>query len=154
MSSHSLTYYAERALAAISLSPLEIILAILGIFSWAVFYRYFWIIYRSPFKNLPGPKSNSWLFGSFAEIIKAGPGQQHKIWMKEYGRTLFYKGILGAPRVWTADPLALKYILTHANDFPKDENTRESLAEILGKGLLFAEGADHTRQKKIMNPWV
>lgn len=150
MSSHTSIF--SRILSAIMLSPLEIGIALLGFAGWMAFYRFFWLWYRAPFKNLPGPKSNSWLFGSFKEIMVAGPGEVHAVWMQQYGHTIAYKGILGAPRIWTADPLALKTVLTRAYDFPKDDQTRDSLADVLGKGLLFAEGADHARQKRIMNP--
>lgn len=63
-----------------------------------------------------------------------------------------YTGFLFEPRFYTTDPVALQYILSHADDFPKSDRMRKQLAEILGEGVLFAEGADHRRQRKIMNP--
>ncbi|KAG8743099.1 hypothetical protein FRC10_000399 [Ceratobasidium sp. 414] len=42
--------------------------------------------------------------------------------------------------------------MTQTNSFPKPENVRRSLADILGEGLLFAEAETHKRQRRIMNP--
>ncbi|KAG9128434.1 hypothetical protein FRC07_012542 [Ceratobasidium sp. 392] len=42
--------------------------------------------------------------------------------------------------------------MTHTNSFPKPENVRRSLADVLGEGLLFSEADAHKRQRRIMNP--
>lgn len=51
------------------------------------------------------------------------------------------------------DPAALNHVLvSRSYDYPKPEEVRGDLAMILGKGILFAEGDDHRRQRRIMNP--
>lgn len=69
---------------------------------------------------------------------RADPGAVHGEWMKQYGFTMWYKGFLGvsvgylhcqpaltvlyqSPRIWTADPGVIQYLLQHAYDYPKDE---------------------------------
>ncbi|KAG9128432.1 hypothetical protein FRC07_012540 [Ceratobasidium sp. 392] len=46
----------------------------------------------------------------------------------------------------------MSFILTQSNDFPKPENLRRGLANLLGEGILFAEFDAHKRQRRIMNP--
>jgi hypothetical protein len=48
----------------------------------------------SPLKDVPGPKSNSAMFGHFKEILEADPGVLHEKWAKEFGPVLKYKMIL------------------------------------------------------------
>lgn len=40
-------------------------------------------------------------------------------------------------RLVTLDPKALTYILNHTHDFPKPQELREDLAELLGQGRRF-----------------
>ena len=50
------------------------------------------------------------------------------------------------------DPQLNHVLNARAYDYPKPEEVRRSMSQILGKGVLFAEGDDHRRQRKIMNP--
>jgi len=73
-------------------------------------------------------------------------------WIKQYGHTFRYRILGGGWRFFTADPVALSYILSHPDTFPKPELTRQQMETFLGNGVLIAEGADHRRQRKILNP--
>lgn len=73
-------------------------------------------------------------------------------WIKQYGHTFRYRILGGSWRFFTADPVALSYILNHPDTFPKPELTRQQMEKFLGNGVLIAEGADHRRQRKILNP--
>ena len=42
--------------------------------------------------------------------------------------------------------------LNHVYDFIKPAGMLAELGAILGRGLVFAEGEDHKRQRKMMNP--
>ncbi|KIO34086.1 hypothetical protein M407DRAFT_16999 [Tulasnella calospora MUT 4182] len=107
----------------------------------------------SPLANLPGPESRgSILWGHMAEIFKAPPLALHEEWFNKYGHTITYRGFFLAPRLSTRDPKALAHMLNHSYDYPKPPQLRSMLSRIFGKGLLFAEGDDHRRQRKIMNP--
>ncbi len=76
----------------------------------------------------------------------------HSKWIKLYGATFRYQVMFGNHRFFTADPVALSYVLGHPDIFPKPEQVRRNMEEILGKGVLVAEGADHRRQRKVLNP--
>ncbi|KAJ1300972.1 hypothetical protein OPQ81_003396 [Rhizoctonia solani] len=73
-------------------------------------------------------------------------------WMETYGTTYRYRGFLSSYRLFTADIRALTYIMTHTDTFPKPDNIRQNLADLLGYGLISAEGDVHRRERRIMSP--
>ncbi|WVO15485.1 hypothetical protein L204_103143 [Cryptococcus depauperatus] len=118
------------------------------------FYIYNWpfAYYRLTFKNLPGPPSDSWLTGNLKYIIKSPPCVPHVEWCEEYGPTIRYQLLFGTHRFLTMDTVAMSFILSHGDIFPKPPRTRKNIADILGNGLIAAEGEDHKRQRKALNP--
>ncbi|WVF65346.1 hypothetical protein IAT40_000072 [Kwoniella sp. CBS 6097] len=118
--------------------------------SYLYFYTYrAWIL---SYKNLRGPPSESFLWGNLPTFLREPPNAPHGRWMKVYGSTFRYRIILGTNRFFTADPVALSYILGHGDMFPKPERTRKGMEDMLGNGVLVAEGHDHKRQRKVLNP--
>lgn len=101
---------------------------------------------------LTGPENGHWFYGQLRGIIKAGPMELQTGWIKQYGSTFRYRIIFGTMRFFTADPTALSYILNNPELFPKPEQMRRNMGEMLGEGVLVAEGADHRRQRKVLNP--
>ncbi|KAG8855330.1 hypothetical protein FRB96_007128 [Tulasnella sp. 330] len=109
--------------------------------------------YLSPLRDLPGPeKLDSYLLGHLPRIFKAPAGVIHEEWAAQYGPTFQYRGIALSRRFCTLDPKALNHILNHSDDYPKPPGSRAALVQILGNGVLVAEGDEHRRQRKIMNP--
>ncbi|KDQ07869.1 hypothetical protein BOTBODRAFT_139546 [Botryobasidium botryosum FD-172 SS1] len=107
----------------------------------------------SGLRHLPGPSSPSIIWGNAREILHDQAEQKmEEEWMQKYGHVIRYWAALGTPHLFTADTRALSYILSHAYDFPKPEAFRAAVGEIFGKGLLFAEGDVHKRQRRAMNP--
>ena len=45
---------------------------------------------RSPLRNLPGPESQSWLYGNITEILERGQPVALDEWMSIYGKTFQY----------------------------------------------------------------
>ena len=76
----------------------------------------------------------------------------HTGWVKQYGSTFRYRTIFGLMRFFTADPVALSYILNNYDLFPKPGQLKRNMGEMLGNGVLVAEGADHRRQRRVLNP--
>ncbi|WWC98172.1 hypothetical protein V866_005063 [Kwoniella sp. B9012] len=118
----------------------------------AYLYLWPWREYTLPYRNLRGPKSDHWLWGNVRTFIKSEPMVPHGRWIKEFGPTFRYRVIAGMPRFYTADPVALSYVLNHGDIFPKPPQTRKGMADMLGNGVLVAEGHDHKRQRKLLNP--
>lgn len=105
-------------------------------------------------RQLKGPPSVSWLVGNFGEYLR--PKEIAELdfeWIREYGPTMRVHGVLGKDFLFTADPKALQHIFnTSGYNYPKPPETRISVALTTGKGLAWAEGQQHARQRKIMNP--
>ncbi|RXK38459.1 hypothetical protein M231_04224 [Tremella mesenterica] len=146
----------SAALSQTELSLADITLYALGTSCVALLgaYLYLWPYraYTLPFKNLQGPEPDSWFFGSMRRIIKEPPLAPHQAWLEQYGPTYRYRLFFGSWRFFTADPLALSYILNHSDLFPKTGMARREMETILGRGVLIAEGEDHKRQRKVLNP--
>ncbi|KAG9003824.1 hypothetical protein FRB93_010840 [Tulasnella sp. JGI-2019a] len=109
--------------------------------------------YFSPFKELPGPgRVESYLWGHLPKIFKAPAPVVHEEWATLYGPTYQYRGFLLARRFFTIDPRAVSHMMNHSYDYPKPSDIQEILVELLGRGVLVAEGDVHRRQRRIMNP--
>ncbi|KAI5478309.1 cytochrome P450, family 46, subfamily A (cholesterol 24(S)-hydroxylase) [Pseudohyphozyma bogoriensis] len=107
----------------------------------------------SPLYALPGPQSDSVLYGNLPTMLEEEPGKYLTRMSRVHGGAMYYKGILGESRLVFTDPTALNYVLVqHPYDFPKPPAVRGNLGRILGKGILFSEGEDHRRQKKLLTP--
>ncbi|ORX39248.1 cytochrome P450 [Kockovaella imperatae] len=149
-------HLSELATAAIEFARHRPVLTIIGIIITSLaslwFYYWPWAEWTLSFRNVPGPPSDNWLFGNLRAIIKAGPMELHREWAKEYGPTYRYRIIFAQHRFYTLDPKAIAHVLSHPDTFPKPDRARQQLAKTLGNGLLTAEGADHRRQRKALNP--
>lgn len=106
---------------------------------------------RSPLWKLPGPPSQSWLFGNVKYIFEKGQTVAWDEWMATYGKTFQYPVMFGVPSLVTTDPRAMNHILTHSDEFRKAPEAKAALG-LLGEGLVFAEGERHRKQRRIMNP--
>ncbi|KAF9219209.1 cytochrome P450 [Gyrodon lividus] len=118
-------------------------------------WKIFQLVYHeltSPLRCLPGPKGTSLIYGNMGDIWKAENSVLHELWVKEYGKTLTYKGFFYRNRLFTMDTRAISHVLTHSSDYQKPSQVRYNLAQILGEGVLFVEGAQHRQQRHIMNP--
>jgi cytochrome P450 len=61
--------------------------------------------------------------------------------------------MFNVPGVIVADPKIIQEItVNHAYDFIQPLSKMANLAAIVGNGIFFAEGENHKRQRKIMNP--
>lgn len=98
------------------------------------------------YSQIPRPKLSSWLFPLFGHldaIRAARPAEAHLRWNKSLGTEVYvYRGALYSPRLMLADARAMNYVLgqAHSYEYPKPNQTRKFLLELLGDGLLVAEG--------------
>ena len=56
---------------------------------------YLYKIYTSPLLQLPGPPSDSLIFGNFKAIVKADNSVLQEKWLAEYGDVISYAGMFG-----------------------------------------------------------
>ncbi|KAH9030859.1 cytochrome P450 [Lactarius deliciosus] len=108
--------------------------------------------YRSPLQNVPGPKEAHWLSGDFVDVQEPDSSRLQEEWVRTYGHVLRYHSHFGTLRLLTIDPVAVAYILQNSETFQKSDFVRFSLGTFTGRGLLFVEGAQHRKQRKVMNP--
>ncbi|KAF8588823.1 cytochrome P450 [Ramaria rubella] len=148
--------------------PLDLLngFALVYIFRWlyAAFSR--WRLIRVHTQNLPnpapvlrlrdvpGPKPPSWIWGSEWEMYSSEPGQKYLEWYERFGRIVKFKGVLGSTFLSLADPSAIQHILGHQHcyEFPKPDGERQFFLTLLGKGIIWAEGEAHLRQRRILGP--
>ncbi|KAI6094804.1 cytochrome P450 [Pisolithus croceorrhizus] len=108
---------------------------------------------RTSLSQVRGPKSRSFLFGNLLELYQNMAGEAEFRWKNLYGNVIRVKGILGEDQLVVADPKALSRILSSASQhFPKVPERRILTFMLLGKGIIWAEGDVHRRQRKILNP--
>ncbi|KAF7299959.1 Cytochrome P450 [Mycena chlorophos] len=101
---------------------------------------------------IPGPKPASLLYGNLKEIEAEEFGLAQERWLREYGHTIKYRRMFGRQRILTTDPKAVNHFLTHYFVYKKPTAQSYTLGRLLGNGLLIAEGDEHRKQRKILNP--
>ncbi|KAN0061905.1 hypothetical protein ACQY0O_005900 [Thecaphora frezii] len=156
--------YASRPLAAgviaLAIFPLLIVFGLaLYLFSLSA-YRIFtvWVTKTEVYAHIPRPKhaDNSFLwYGDFGLIRKLPPAEPHIRWNRELGTSVYvYRGLFYSPRLLLGDVKAMGHVLSAANsyDYPKPTPSRMVLQQLLGPGVLVAEGDVHKRQRKVLQP--
>ncbi|KAF8520311.1 cytochrome P450 [Gautieria morchelliformis] len=96
-----------------------------------------------PISNLFGPPPGSWLVGNLPALFRpVNVGDADFSWTNAFGNAVRIKGTFGA----------FHYILnTSCYNFPKAPEFRFLLELFMGQGLVWAEGAQHSRHRKIMD---
>ncbi|KZV73158.1 cytochrome P450 [Peniophora sp. CONT] len=109
--------------------------------------------FKWPAYTLPGPPLRSILHGSAPPSARPDPAALylHEGWFKQYGPTIRHWDTLLRPGIITVDPTALRHML-NSSAYEKGQELKHLLGDILGEGLLFVEGAEHKRQRRVMNP--
>ncbi|WVQ72763.1 hypothetical protein IAR50_002323 [Cryptococcus sp. DSM 104548] len=103
------------------------------------------------FRNLQGPRDDSWIAGVLPSLLTEPVNAPHTRWTNTFGLTLRYRIFFGIPRLLTIDPAVLSYVLYHPELFPKCNATKRMLVDMVGKGLLVVEGAEHKKQRKALS---
>ncbi|CAB5359866.1 unnamed protein product [Rhizophagus irregularis] len=124
---------------------------VLGIIGWITYKIFIWPFYISPLRKFPGPPSESSLYGNLKTLMTEESGVPQLRWIKKYGNVIKYHGLFNNPILLIADTKLVQEItLNKAYDFIKPLNA--SGISLIGRGLIYAEGDDHKRQRKLSNP--
>ncbi|KDQ64100.1 hypothetical protein JAAARDRAFT_64014 [Jaapia argillacea MUCL 33604] len=108
---------------------------------------------RISLPEIPGPKPTSFLLGNMGQLQQSKAGEADFEWTNTYGGIIRVKLPFGEDSLMITDPKALQYILsTSGYNFVKPPDRREVARAIIGIGLIFAEGDDHKRQRRLMLP--
>ncbi|KAF9464574.1 cytochrome P450 [Collybia nuda] len=128
------------------------LVATLGAYAVYRVLRLYYEEYTSPLRDLPGPKSSSFIYGNIKDIWEAENSVLHEKWVQEYGKTIQYSGFFGIRRLFTMDTKAINHVLMNSNDYQKPEAARYNLSRVVGAGVLVVEGDKHRQQRRVMNP--
>ncbi|CAG8504066.1 9573_t:CDS:2, partial [Racocetra fulgida] len=72
---------------------------------------------------------------------------------KQYGGIVRFHGLLNKPNILISDPKLIQQIMVnHSYDYPRFIFMRAIVKEIIGEGIILANGDSHKRQRKMMNP--
>ncbi|CAB4433526.1 unnamed protein product [Rhizophagus irregularis] len=124
---------------------------VLGFIGWVTYKIFIWPFYVSPLRKIPGPPSANPIFGNIMTLLKEEEPQLK--WIQEYGNIIKYYGIFNEPTLFVADTRIIQEItLNKVYDFIKPPKMLADAIIIAGKGIVLAEGEDHKRQRKMMNP--
>ncbi|KAJ7478616.1 cytochrome P450 [Mycena galericulata] len=103
--------------------------------------------------DVPGPESSSWLLGNMPQLFGGPVGEAEFEWQEIYGGVVRIKASFGEDRLLITDPKALQYIYhTSGYRFHKQSERLELTRMISGRGILWADGNDHKRHRKVMLP--
>ncbi|KAF4448364.1 cytochrome P450 [Fusarium albosuccineum] len=119
-----------------------------------LFYILIWPFFFSPLRNLPGPKQGGYLLlGQILSQMKALPSELEIRWMKEYPDAPFirYLSLLNREVLMVNNAHAQKAVLqTKCYSFVKPPFWERIIGEIAGKGILFTEGREHRKQRRLL----
>ncbi|GBB83832.1 hypothetical protein RclHR1_01050006 [Rhizophagus clarus] len=125
--------------------------SVLGVIGWAIYNTYIWPFYISPLRKVPGPPSESLIYGNYKTFMTKEEPQFE--WIKKYGQIVKYYEMFNQPALLVTDPTIIQDItLSNTYDYLKPLNIVGDAITFIGRGLLFSEGDNHKRQKKMMNP--
>jgi hypothetical protein len=155
------------ALAVLSAAPLHdalltsraaqgLLSSIFGLYLACKVYRLFiYPYYVSPLRHLPGPRDHRFPIGHLLHQYRAGsPNEPYVSWAKTWPDAPFIRylsvGNKDAPLVNSV--AAYRDVTrTKCYSFVKPPFFVRLVKDIIGAGLVFAEGDDHRMQKKVLN---
>ncbi|KAG7442653.1 cytochrome P450 [Guyanagaster necrorhizus] len=129
------------------------LVALWSLFLLSTVYLVYKRLTRISLANIPGPQSKSFLYGNLLELLRGQASDVDFKWQAMYGDIIRVQGHLGEDRLLVLDPKALQYIYhTSGYRFIKPPG-RKALGRLMtGPGILFAEGDDHKRHRKVLLP--
>ncbi|KAF9260694.1 cytochrome P450 [Marasmius fiardii PR-910] len=101
--------------------------------------------------HIRGPKSRSYLIGNIGELLCAQAGETDFKWQSQFGDVVRFKAPFGEDRLLIADPKAIHHILQGYRWVVPKERRRRALATS-GPSVVYVEGDDHRRHRRIMSP--
>ncbi|KAF8598678.1 cytochrome P450 [Ceratobasidium sp. AG-I] len=117
--------------------------------------RKLYVSVRGLLPKVPGPKGAHWLWGHEVMTFEKSYEDTYTSWVELFGTTYKIKGALFHPDILvTVDPGAITQILAQDTySYVKSPVVRPLLARLVGKGVVWAEGEDHKRQRHQLAPF-
>ncbi|KAI2618236.1 cytochrome P450 [Hypoxylon sp. NC1633] len=121
---------------------------------WVAYARFIYPKWLSPLNKLPKPTGGSFWNGHFKQSFSVGTGEAERRWIREIPNNgfIYYLYILNTPRVIVTSPKAVQDICTRSDEFTKPKFILWVAKNILGIGLVLAEGELHRQQRRAFLP--
>ncbi|KAJ7634696.1 cytochrome P450 [Roridomyces roridus] len=125
-------------------------IAVASVFAYLLLRRAF----RRRTTPLKGPSSNNFFFGVVPELMEApDSGVIHEGWAYVYGSVFTIPHLVGSKAVILTDPKAIQHFFSRETyGYVQTPNSKRFLEKLLGRGLFWAEGDSHKRQRRALNP--
>ncbi|KAH6912609.1 cytochrome P450 [Coprinopsis sp. MPI-PUGE-AT-0042] len=121
--------------------------------AWTVWRLLKAITSVNPLDKVPGPKSESIIFGNIVKLFNPNAWDYHAQLTRDYPTIARVPVGFGNSMLYTKDPVAMYHIMV------KDQNIFEETEDfirvnhlVLGPGLLATLGDHHRKQRKLLNP--
>ncbi|KAK7026021.1 hypothetical protein VNI00_015738 [Paramarasmius palmivorus] len=113
------------------------------------------VLYRTWYpslRNIPGPESPSWLYGNIPQLVFAKCYGDHEFqWQKCIRENVQTEGMPG-DKLFTSDPVALKYVFKNNRIFTKGYYHRQLVWMLMGEWSIFRIFHDvHARIRPVLN---
>ncbi len=112
-------------------------------------------LFVSPLRHLPGPKNHHFLIGHALNQFRAnGPYELYLSWSKRWPDAPFIRYIsFGNTETLLVNSLKAhqEVLQTKCYSFVKPPFLARLVGEVTGMGLVFAEGDEHRRQRRLLN---
>ncbi|KAL0067301.1 hypothetical protein AAF712_005699 [Marasmius tenuissimus] len=137
------------------LSVIDIVVASATIFLVQRILKYYRSrLNRGSVTPLDGPSSKNRIFGITKELeTSEDVGKLYEDWATEYGSVYKVPTSLGTEKIMLLDPKAISHFyLKDTTVYVGIPFAKQFIARFFGKGLLWAEGESHRRQRKALTP--
>ncbi|KAG9316668.1 cytochrome P450 [Chiua virens] len=128
--------------------------AIVALAVAVVVYRVSAVRRPNPLRTLAGPPVRG-LFGSHVPIVldPSRSRKAHAQFVEKYGRNVRIRG-LGPwdERLLPLDPVSMSHVLKNSTIYEKAWQSRQIIENLIGCGMLAAEGHVHKRQRRVATP--
>ncbi|TDL23929.1 cytochrome P450 [Rickenella mellea] len=101
----------------------------------------------------PSPKTASWIWGHELEVFQGQASEMYNKWMNMYGPLFKIKaGLFHGDIIVLGDHAAVQHVFANTDTYIKSPSFRPLVANTIGKGVVWAEGQDHTYQRRLLSP--
>ncbi|CAG8542774.1 30911_t:CDS:2, partial [Racocetra persica] len=128
-------------------------LAAIAFVIYVLYKCYIYPVYLSPLRKIPGPPAENFILGHYTSSLNKDLAKGLAHLVKQYGVMVRYHGLFNEPYIVIADQrLVQQIMLGHSYEYPRAVFNKDMLKEVIGEGIIFAEGGAHKRQRKMMSP--
>ncbi|CAG8661864.1 17084_t:CDS:2, partial [Cetraspora pellucida] len=128
-------------------------LAAIVVLGYILYKCYIYPLYLSPLRKVPGPPVDNFILGHYASLLNKNRNKAFSHLVEQYGGIVRYHSLFNKPYILVSDQKLVQQILsTHTYEYPRDVFNKPPIKDVLGEGLLFAEGNVHKRQRRMMSP--